>query len=148
MKFTLMRRGHMVQILVGCIGLVLLIVFATGCCDVKVEEPDGKILLIVKRDNNLPPPQTKPDGALIDVTKLKTGDELLLINRFGSAVTVKFQVGIIEGEHKFDIEKCGQRRVTIELTDPNLEGTTVLLTKKGTLDHGGADMILEPPGGG
>ncbi len=145
MKFTLMRRGHMVQILVGCIGLVLLIVFATGCSTVKVEPIDTKIMLIVKQPDPDNPSNPKPEGALIGFVKLKNGDKLLVINRFGGEVEVEFPPGIIEAPAKFFIEKNERKWITITSTTTVEQVININLRGPG---HGGADMIIEPPGGG
>jgi len=145
MKSMSMNRAKSNQRLLSWLGLVVLVVFAVGCCTCKVKPPDGKILMIVKRPGA--PTGDNPAGAAIGFTKIKTGDELTIINRYGSKVEVEFPPQIIAGEREFTLKKCETRKVTFEIANETLESVTVRLKKDGG-DHGGAKMIVEPPGGG
>lgn len=148
MKITLDYRSTVFRALALCVGLGLLIVFAAGCCTVKVKPEHGKkILLIVKQKNNLSDPERIPAGALIGAPILRDGDKLVVVNRFGSKVKVVFEPGVIVGDDDFFLERCGQREVTITLTDPEKTSINVQFDEIGG-GHGGADMVVEPPGGG
>ena len=132
------------QRLLGWVGFVLLAVFAVGCCTCKVEPPEGKILMIVKRPGA--PADENPAGADIGFTKIYNGDKLLIINRFGKDVDVEFPPQIIAGEREFTVKKCGEREVTFEIANATLTAISVEFDMGS--DHGGANMIVEPPGGG
>ena len=144
MKLMSIYRAKSHQRLLGWVGFVFLVVFAAGCCTCTVEPPEGKILMIVKRPGA--PDGKNPAGAAIGFTKIKNGDKLLLINRFGKDVEVEFPPQVIAGEREFTLKKCKTREVTFDIANDTLTSITVDFSRDG--DHGGAHMIIEPPGGG
>ena len=144
MNYTSIDRAKRNQRLLGWVGFVLLAAFAVGCCTCEVEPPEGKILMIVKRPGA--PAAGNPAGAAIGFTKIKNGDKLLIVNRFGKDVDVEFPPQVIAGEREFTLKKCKTREVTFDIANDTLTSVTVMFDMGP--DHGGANMIVEPPGGG
>jgi len=145
MRIIQFHRGRWVRPLAGCVALVFLVLSATGCSTVKVKPLDENVILIVKKFK-APPDPVIPEGAVIRSYKLQDGDKILLINRYGGDVEVLFEPGVIEGEHEFLMNSGEERVVTIRFAGAPPTSIHVRFVDEGG-DHGGADMIVEPPGG-
>lgn len=129
------------------LGFALLVVSASGCSTVKVKPTDERVILIVKKYNDPPKAPITPEGAVIGVEKLRHGDTIRLINRYGAAVKVLIQPGLVEGDHEFSLDRREQRVITVRITDPDMEVFNIGFEDDDG-GHGGADMGVEPPGGG
>ena len=147
MEKWLKRRKKMTRGLAVGIGFALLVVSASGCSTVKVKPTDERVILIVKKYNEPPKALITPEGAVIGVEKLRHGDTIRLINRYGGTVKILIQPGLVEGDHEFSLDHRGQRVITVKITDPDMTVFQINFEDDDG-DHGGADMGVEPPGGG
>jgi hypothetical protein len=133
-----------VRKLANSAALFVLVIFAVGCCTCKVENR-GKILLIVKQPDPVSTNVMVPEGAALGFTKIEDGDTLRIVNRFGKEVKATFPPGIIVGSLEVILGKCDEKVVTISIADPTITAVSVFLEGGGK--HGGANMIIQPPGG-